>query len=80
MIKIGVTGHKGFIGTHLSNTIELNPNKFELIDFNNDFFENESLMDLFVEKCDVIVHLAALNRHNDPDKIYKTSCPIFFML
>jgi UDP-2-acetamido-2,6-beta-L-arabino-hexul-4-ose reductase len=30
-------------------------------------------LDSFVEKCDVIVHLAALNRHNDPAVIYNTN-------
>jgi UDP-2-acetamido-2,6-beta-L-arabino-hexul-4-ose reductase len=73
MIRIGITGQTGFIGTHLTNSIKLLQNEFELIDFNIDFFENESFLDLFVEKCDVIVHLAALNRHNDPEIIYKTN-------
>src|SRR5690606_32209575 len=27
----------------------------------------------FVKKCDVIVHLAAMNRHNDPQVIYDTN-------
>lgn len=73
MIRIGITGQSGFIGTHLSNAIKLNPSEFELINFNDDFFENEARLDLFVEKCDVIVHLAALNRHNDSEVIYKTN-------
>ena len=33
-IKIGVTGQKGFVGTHLYNTLCLSPNKFEKIDYN----------------------------------------------
>ena len=30
-------------------------------------------LDKFVAQCDVIVHLAALNRHNDPKVIYNTN-------
>ena len=30
-------------------------------------------MDSFVEKCDIIVHLAAVNRHSDPEAIYQTN-------
>ena len=41
MIKIGVTGHKGFIGTHLCNRIKLNTNQFKLINFQSEFFDIE---------------------------------------
>ena len=34
MIKVGVTGSNGFIGWHLCRTLELDINKFELIEFN----------------------------------------------
>lgn len=73
MIKIGITGQKGFIGTHLYNTIGLNPDKFKLIEFKRSFFRNPEALDSFVLECDVIVHLAALNRHNDAELIYKTN-------
>ena len=73
MLNIGITGQNGFIGNHLSNAIKLLPNEFKLIDFQLDFFENQSSLDLFIERCDVIVHLAALNRHNDPEIIYRTN-------
>ena len=70
MIKIGITGQGGFIGKHLFNTIGLYPHEFERIPFKSSFFENESGLDAFVLQCDVIVHLAAMNRHNDPSVIY----------
>lgn len=73
MLKIGITGQQGFIGTHLYNTIGLNPEEFERIEFTRSFFENPAALDAFVSKCDVIVHLAALNRHNDAEVIYKTN-------
>ncbi|MCK9403249.1 MAG: NAD-dependent epimerase/dehydratase family protein [Chitinophagaceae bacterium] len=73
MKKIGITGQSGFIGKHLFNTLGLFPGKFETIGFNNFFFEKEDILDAFVAKCDVIVHLAGVNRHNEPDVIYNTN-------
>jgi UDP-2-acetamido-2,6-beta-L-arabino-hexul-4-ose reductase len=70
-MKVGITGQKGFIGSHLFNTLALFPNEFELINFDRDFFETEEPLDGFVVQCDVIVHLAALNRHNDPEEILR---------
>jgi UDP-2-acetamido-2,6-beta-L-arabino-hexul-4-ose reductase len=51
MIRIGITGQAGFIGTHLYNYFGLTKD----------------------EVVDVIVHLAALNRHNDPQALYDTN-------
>lgn len=73
MIKIGVTGSNGFIGWHLCQILKLNRNKFELIEFKRDWFNESTNLDLFVTKCNVIVHLAGLNRHNEEDVIYKTN-------
>ena len=73
MIKIGITGQAGFVGTHLYNTLGLFPEKYERISFEDDFFKDSNKLEDFVAKCDVIVHLAAMNRHNDPEVIYKTN-------
>ena len=73
MIKIGITGQAGFIGTHLFNTLGLYPDKFERIPFEDEFFQDESKLNAFVAQCDVIVHLAAMNRHNDPEVLYQTN-------
>ena len=73
MLKIGITGQEGFVGKHLYNTIGLFPAEFERIDFKRSFFDIENELDAFVSQCDVIVHLAALNRHNDPEVIYATN-------
>lgn len=72
-LKIGITGQNGFIGKHLFNTIKLTPELFETIHFERDSFESKSKLDIFVKSCDVIVHLAALNRHNDSEVIYNTN-------
>jgi UDP-2-acetamido-2,6-beta-L-arabino-hexul-4-ose reductase len=73
MIKVGITGQNGFIGQHLFNTLGLYPEKYERVHFKKIFFEVEAKLDAFVSQCDVIVHLAAMNRHNDPEVIYKTN-------
>jgi UDP-2-acetamido-2,6-beta-L-arabino-hexul-4-ose reductase len=73
MIKIGITGQEGFVGTHLKNTIKLLPNDYACVDYDISFFSNKDLLDNFVVQCDVIVHLAAMNRHNDPEVIYTTN-------
>jgi len=73
MKKIGITGQNGFVGSHLYNTLGLSPDKFERIHFGRDCFENEEKLDAFVAQCDVIVHLAAMNRHPDPEVIYNNN-------
>ncbi len=71
--KIGITGQSGFIGTHLYNTLGLEPEKFQRVPFDRSIFEDSARLEQFVSQCDVIVHLAALNRHNDPRTIYDTN-------
>lgn len=71
MKRIGITGQNGFIGYHLLQTLKLHQEEFEHVPFERTFFDNESDLDKFVSSCDVIVHLAALNRHNDPEEIYR---------
>ena len=73
MKKIGITGQHGFIGKHLYNTVGLFPDELERIDFDKSYFDLPEKLDEFVGKCDVIVHLAAKNRHNDPEVIYQTN-------
>jgi UDP-2-acetamido-2,6-beta-L-arabino-hexul-4-ose reductase len=73
MIRIGITGQTGFIGTHLFNTLGLFPDKFERVPFLDSFFQKDDLLRNFVKKCDVVVHLAAMNRHPDPKVIYETN-------
>jgi UDP-2-acetamido-2,6-beta-L-arabino-hexul-4-ose reductase len=73
MIKIGITGQAGFVGTHLFNTLGLYPDKFERIPFEDEFFQDKNRLEEFVKSCDAIVHLAAMNRHNDPEVLYQTN-------
>lgn len=73
MIKVGITGQTGFIGTHLINQLRLYPEKYHIVDFQKEFFYKKKELIDFIRNCDVIVHLAAMNRHNEPQKIYDTN-------
>jgi len=73
MIKVGITGQAGFIGTHLYNFLRLQKEDVVCIRFEDEFFSDQLKLEVFVKQCDAIVHLAALNRHNDPQAIYDTN-------
>ena len=73
MTRVGITGSNGFVGYYLYQTLTLHKEEFSLIEFDRNFFEDEQALDSFVSSCDVIVHLAALNRHNEAQVIYDTN-------
>lgn len=54
-MRIGITGHRGFIGSHLKERID-NPVLFD------DDLLNLSYVKKLVEQCDVIYHAAGANR------------------
>jgi len=72
MIRIGITGQAGFMGSHLYNYLGLKKD-VERIPFADDYFSSNETLDDFVKQCDVIVHLAAMNRHGNPQVIYDTN-------
>ncbi len=73
MLRVGITGQAGFIGTHLFNYLNLKKEEISTVPFEDRYFENEKLLNSFVSGCDAIVHLAAMNRHPDPQVIYDTN-------
>ena len=73
MIRVGITGQPGFVGTHLYNTLGTLPDEFERIPCEDAFFADEAKLRAFVRNCDAIVHLAAMNRDPDPQIIYDTN-------
>ena len=73
MKSIGITGHNGFIGSHLFNRLSLMKDEFSLVPFDKSYFEDSKKLIEWVKKCDVIVHLAAKNRHNEPEVIFNTN-------
>ncbi|MCL6266225.1 NAD-dependent epimerase/dehydratase family protein [Flagellimonas myxillae] len=70
--KIGITGQAGFVGSHLYTTLSLRED-VELIPFERSYFEDSEAMRKFVSNCDTVVHLAAMNRHEDQNVIYNTN-------
>lgn len=71
-IKVGITGQTGFMGTHLFNYLGLKENIIR-IPFADEYFSDTLKLNEFVASCDVVVHLAAMNRHGDPQVIYDTN-------
>ena len=65
-MNIGITGQSGFIGSHLYNYLKT-MDGMTLIPFQKDYFEKEDALDRFIERCDVVVHLAGMNRGQDQE-------------
>lgn len=72
-LTVGITGQGGFMGSHLYNFLGTKAAEIERINFERNYFENEADLQKFVKSCDVIVHIAAMNRHEDPQVIYNTN-------
>ncbi len=72
MLKVGITGQAGFVGTHLYHLLGLEEG-VERVPFEDAYFSDEAKLRAFVRECDAIVHLAAMNRDPDPQVIYQTN-------
>lgn len=70
MKKIGITGKNGFLGYHLYHQIKYCYPEYKIIEFDRSFFKHAFLLDKFVADCDVIVHLAGINRLEDEKALY----------
>ena len=73
MKRVGITGQNGFVGSYLYNRLSLLKEEFQLVDFHRDFFEDEAALRRWVKQCDVVVHLAALNRHPEEKVLHDTN-------
>jgi UDP-2-acetamido-2,6-beta-L-arabino-hexul-4-ose reductase len=73
LLKVGITGQSGFVGTHLYNFLNLKKEEISLVPFMDEYFQDSDKLNEFVKGCDAIVHLAAMNRHGDPQVIYDTN-------
>ena len=69
-MRIGITGQNGFIGYHLTQTIKYKCSDYILVPFQKSFFEREGSLKSFVSSCDVIVHLAGINRAKTDKEVY----------
>ena len=75
-MKIGITGQNGFIGYHLSQTLKYKFGKYVLVPFQRSFFEDSELLNSFVSSCDVIIHLAGINRADSNEEVYSSNIQI----
>ena len=71
-LKVGITGQSGFIGYHLTQYLRLHGDEVEIVPFDAAYFRDPEQLKWFVQQCDAIVHLAAMNRGPD-DEIYVTN-------
>ena len=72
MIRAGITGQAGFIGSHLANSLRIHED-IELVQFSRDYFDDANALERFVDQCDVIIHLAAISRHSDGKLLYRNN-------
>ena len=68
-MRIGITGQSGFIGSYLHNYLGIDK-KYKIIDFDRSYFDDEAQLQKFVNNCDVIIHLAGVNRHGNPEMVH----------
>ena len=72
-LTVGITGQGGFMGSHVYNFLGTKTEEIERVSFQRNYFEKEIDLQNFVKSCDVIVHIAAMNRHEDQQVIYDTN-------
>lgn len=72
MKRIAITGGSGFIGTHLQFYLHEYKSDYEWVLLSTEDFSDEHILKSKISDCDVLVHLAGLNR-GDEDKIYDTN-------
>lgn len=72
-MKLAISGYNGFIGSHLVNSLiyKSNINVKNLILIKKDDFHNQNELKKKLLGCDVVIHLAGVNRHEDPAFIYR---------
>lgn len=66
-MRLGITGSDGLIGYHLSAYIQAHHPEVTLIRESRALFETHDRIQQFVQSCDVIVHLAGMNRGDDSE-------------
>lgn len=73
LVRVGITGQAGFMGRHLYNFLGTKFEEIKRISFRRNYFDDEVELQRFVKSCDIIVHLAAINRHVDEQVLYNTN-------
>ena len=79
-MKIGITGQNGFIGYHLLQTIKFTQEDSSIVPFERSFLNDSKALGSFVSSCDVIVHLAGVNRSETDEQVYDDNIKINSLL
>ncbi|ADV68596.1 NAD-dependent epimerase/dehydratase family protein [Deinococcus maricopensis] len=66
MKRIGITGARGLLGTHLHAYLKGQPDT-EVVAGGREVFGTAETLQTFVRGCDAIIHLAGMNRGEDAD-------------
>ena len=69
-MKIGITGHTGFIGYHLKNNFLYKAPKIDICLIDRNHFNSIEKIKKSLGQIDVIFHLAGINRDDNEDYIY----------
>ena len=72
-MKIGITGPNGFVAGHLARRLALENEKYQVHPISREILYDKEALGKAVSDLEVVVHLAGLNRHNDPDEIYRVN-------
>lgn len=76
-MKILISGYKGFVGRHLVNNLKyLHPGKYELLFLDHHHLNDEKKTDRLVSDCNIIVHLAGVNRMKNESDVYDLNIKI----
>ena len=70
-LNVGITGMGGFIGAHLRDRLQ-RQDDIAIVPFEKSYFNNPDDLKDFLENCNIIVHLAAMNR-GEPEEIFRTN-------
>ena len=69
--RVGITGISGFVGSHLKDRLQREEG-VEVIACEDAYFDEFDKLKSFAENCDVLVHLAAMNR-GDQEQLYSVN-------
>jgi UDP-2-acetamido-2,6-beta-L-arabino-hexul-4-ose reductase len=69
--RVGITGISGFVGSHLKDRL-LREQDVETLACEDSYFGEPEKLKSFAKDCDVLVHLAAMNR-GDQEQLYNVN-------
>ncbi|MDG1709829.1 MAG: NAD-dependent epimerase/dehydratase family protein [Schleiferiaceae bacterium] len=72
-MKIAITGHTGFIGRHLVNSLVYKSNfrQGDIVHIDKEDFKKPNFLRQKLSDCQTLIHLAGVNRHEDSDYIFE---------